>query len=211
LAQKTENEVRTEGGKAVAFRTDVTSTKDVQEMVRTVIESSGRIDVLVNNAGGTMGFPPRPLEDVTDNDWESVVKLNLFGVFNCCRAVVPHMKRRRYGKIINIGSGAGFQWGAMRSRSQAYASAKAGLMGFTRHIAYELAPWNINVNCVSPGLILTHPEYAQDEYSRISETIPLGRIGEPKDISSVVVFMASDEASYVTGQILMVDGGRIMR
>jgi len=211
LAQKTANEIAAEGGRAVVIKTDVTRPKEVEEMVSTVVKKLGRIDVLVNNAGGTMELRRRALEDVTDEDWDKIVRLNLYGVFNCCRATVPYMKKQRYGKIINIGSGAGFQWGAARTGIQAYAAAKAGVMGFTRHLAYELAGYNINVNCISPGIILTNEQAAKYDGDEYTKAIPLNRIGRPEDVANVVLFIASDEASYITGQTLMVNGGRMMR
>ena len=145
--------------------------------------------------------------------------MNLTGHFHCIKFAVPHMKRQRYGKIVNVGSGAGVVWS--RTGIHAYASSKAGLGGLSRQLAYELAPFNINVNCVAPGLVDTYQEgdvrreeMSQEqraEHKRILESIPARRIGIPMDIASVIVFMVSDEASYVHGQTLLVDGGHWMK
>ena len=182
------------------------------EQVHAFIERIGSLDILVNNAGGVVGQVGRPLEDVSDEDWRAVVDANLTSTFVCTRAVAPGMKERGYGRIVNISSGAG------RSVSltgiQAYASAKAGQLGFTRQTAHELGPFGITVNAIAPGFVLSNPtsiaqyeRYGEDGQQRLLESIATRRLGTPADIANGVVFFASEEASWVTGQVLSIDGG----
>jgi 3-oxoacyl-[acyl-carrier protein] reductase len=182
------------------------------EQVHAFIERIGSLDILVNNAGGVVGQVGRPLEDVSDEDWRAVVDANLTSTFVCTRAVAPGMKERGYGRIVNISSGAG------RSVSltgiQAYASAKAGQLGFTRQTAHELGPFGITVNAIAPGFVLSNPtsiaqyeRYGEDGQQRLLESIATRRLGTPADIANGVLFFASEEASWVTGQVLSIDGG----
>src|SRR3954454_2918684 len=187
---------------------DVTDRAAVDAFVASV----GRVDILVNNAGGVVGQVGRPLEEVADEDWQAVVDANLKSTFLCTRAVVPGMKARGYGRIVNISSGAG------RSVSltgiQAYASAKAGQIGFTRQTGHELGPFGITGNSIAPGFVLSTPtsiaqyeRYGEDGQRRLLESIATRRLGTPADIANGVVFFASEEASWVTGQVLSIDGG----
>jgi len=182
------------------------------EQVHAFVERIGSLDILVNNAGGVVGQVGRPLEDVSDEDWRAVVDANLTSTFVCTRAVAPGMKERGYGRIVNISSGAG------RSVSltgiQAYASAKAGQLGFTRQTAHELGPFGITVNAIAPGFVLSNPtsiaqyeRYGEDGQQRLLESIATRRLGTPADIANGVLFFASEEASWVTGQVLSIDGG----
>jgi 3-oxoacyl-[acyl-carrier protein] reductase len=177
-----------------------------------LVHRIGRVDVLVNCAGGVVGQVGRPLEDVSDEDWRAVIDANLTSTFVCTRAVVPGMKERRWGRIVNISSGAG------RSVSltgiQAYASAKAGQLGFTRQMAHELGPFGITVNCIAPGFVLSNPttqrqweSYGEEGQRRLVERIALRRLGRPEDIASGVRFFASDAAAWITGQTISIDGG----
>jgi 3-oxoacyl-[acyl-carrier protein] reductase len=187
---------------------DVTDAAQVNAFVADI----GRVDILVNNAGGVVGQVGRPLEDVSDDDWRAVVDANLTSTFLCTRAVTPGMKERRYGRIVNISSGAG------RSVSltgiQAYASAKAGQIGFTRQTAHELGPFGVTVNSIAPGFVLSNPtsiaqfeSYGEEGRQRLVESIATRRLGTPADIANGVLFFASDDASWVTGQVLSIDGG----
>jgi 3-oxoacyl-[acyl-carrier protein] reductase len=187
---------------------DVTDAAQVNEFVAQI----GRVDILVNNAGGVVGQVGRPLDDVSDEDWQAVIDANLTSTFVCTRAVAPGMKDRRYGRIVNISSGAG------RSVSltgiQAYASAKAGQIGFTRQTAHELGPYGITVNSIAPGFVLSNPSsiaqfesYGEDGQRRLLESIATRRVGSPADIANGVLFFAAEEASWVTGQVLSIDGG----
>jgi len=187
---------------------DVTDRRQVDEFVRSV----GAVDILVNNAGGVVGQVGRPLEEVSDDDWRSVVDANLTSTFLCTRAVAPGMKQRGYGRIVNISSGAG------RSVSltgiQAYASAKAGQLGFTRQSAHELGPFGITVNAIAPGFILSNPTsiaqyegYGEEGQRRLDEAIATRRLGRPEDIANGVLFFVAEESSWVTGQVISIDGG----
>jgi 3-oxoacyl-[acyl-carrier protein] reductase len=180
--------------------------------VDALIERIGPVDILVNNAGGVVGQVGRPLEDVSDEDWQAVVDANLRSTFVCTRAVVPGMKAAGYGRIVNISSGAG------RSVSltgiQAYASAKAGQIGFTRQTAHELGPFGITVNSIAPGFVLSNPtsirqweSYGEEGQSAILGKIATRRLGEPEDIANGVLFFVAEEASWVTGQVISIDGG----
>jgi 3-oxoacyl-[acyl-carrier protein] reductase len=187
---------------------DVTDAAQVDDFVASI----GRVDILVNNAGGVVGQVGRPLEEVSEDDWRAVVDANLTSTFLCTRAVAPGMKARRYGRIVNISSGAG------RSVSltgiQAYASAKAGQIGFTRQTAHELGPFGITVNSIAPGFILSNPtsiaqyeRYGEHGQRRLVEAIATRRLGTPEDIANGVLFFAAEESSWVTGQVLSIDGG----
>jgi 3-oxoacyl-[acyl-carrier protein] reductase len=190
---------------------DTVDVSDAQQ-VAALVERLGRIDVLVNNAGGVVGQIGRPLEEVSDDDWRAVVDANLTSTFVCTRAVVPGMKAAGYGRIVNISSGAG------RSVSltgiQAYASAKAGQIGFTRQTAHELGPFGITVNCIAPGFVLSNPtsirqweSYGETGQRALLERIATRRLGRPEDIANGVLFFVAEEAAWVPGQVLSIDGG----
>jgi len=192
---------------------DVTNRDRVQAWVRGALEASGRVDILVNNAGGVLGQIGRPLEEVTPKDWHGIVAVNLSGAFWCSQAVAPAMKSARYGRIVNISSGAGL--GVSLTGIQAYASAKAGQIGLTRQLAHELGPWGITVNNVAPGFVRSNPtterqweSYGPDGQKALVERIALKRLGTPADIVHAVLFFASDYAGWITGQVLAVDGGK---
>ncbi len=187
---------------------DVSDAAQVADLVAEI----GRVDILVNNAGGVVGQVGRPLEDVSDDDWRAVVDANLTSTFVCTRAVTPGMKERGYGRIVNISSGAG------RSVSltgiQAYASAKAGQIGFTRQTAHELGRYGITVNSIAPGFVLSNPtsiaqyeSYGEEGQRRLVESIATRRLGTPEDIANGVLFFVAEKSSWVTGQVLSIDGG----
>jgi len=182
------------------------------EQVAALVDRIGPVDILVNNAGGVVGQVGRPLEEVSDGDWQAVVDANLKSTFVCTRAVVPGMKAAGYGRIVNISSGAG------RSVSltgiQAYASAKAGQIGFTRQTAHELGPYGITVNSIAPGFVLSNPtsirqweSYGEEGQRAILGNIATRRLGRPEDIANGVLFFVAEEASWVTGQVISIDGG----
>ena len=199
------------GATVHGFDRDTVDASDA-EQVGAFIDDVGRVDILVNNAGGVVGQVGRPLEEISDGDWQAVVAANLTSTFVCTRAVAPGMKERRYGRIVNISSGAG------RSVSltgiQAYASAKAGQLGFTRQTAHELGPFGITVNAIAPGFVLSNPtsiaqyeRYGEEGQRRLLESIATRRLGTPEDIANGVLFFVADESSWVTGQVLSIDGG----
>ena len=197
--------ITTAGGQAWAHRADVSDEEQVEAMVKAVLEKEGQVDVLVNNAGITRdGLLMR----MKTADWQSVIDLNLSGVFLCTRAVSRPMLKARRGRIINITSVVGL----MGNPGQAnYSAAKAGVIGFTRSTAAEFASRGITVNAVAPGFIET--EMTKDlDIERILKAIPLARLGKPEDVAGVVRFLAADPAaSYMTGQVLQIDGGMVMR
>jgi 3-oxoacyl-[acyl-carrier protein] reductase len=180
--------------------------------VRDFFAGVGVVDILVNNAGGVCGQVGHPLEEVADDDWRAVVDANLTTAFHCTRAVVPGMKDRGWGRIVNISSAAGLT--VSKTGIQAYASAKAGLIGFTRQMAHELGPAGITVNCIAPGFILSNPtteiqwqSYGPDGQRELIQGIATRRLGEPEDIANGVQFFASPRSGWVTGQVIAIDGG----
>jgi 3-oxoacyl-[acyl-carrier protein] reductase len=190
---------------------DITDSKAVNAFVASI----GGTDILVNSAGGVRGQIGRPIEEVTDEQFHDVVDANLTGTFICVRAVVPGMKERGWGRIVNISSGAG------RSVSltgiQAYASAKAGQIGFTRQMAHELGHFGITVNCVAPGFVLSNPtsiaqweSYGEAGQAALLEKIPTGRLGEADDIANGVRFFVNPASSWISGQTLSIDGGHAL-
>jgi 3-oxoacyl-[acyl-carrier protein] reductase len=201
------------GTKTTAHILDVGSRTAVQETVAAIEASSGAVDVLVNNAGGVRGQVGRPIEEISEEDWQTIFDVNLSGAFFMSQAVAPGMKKKKAGRIINISSGAGL--GISLTGIQAYASAKAGQIGLTRQLAHELGPWNITVNNVAPGFVLSNPTterqweaMGQEGQAKLLQNIALKRLGAPEDIASMVMFFASDYAGWVSGQIISVDGGK---
>jgi 3-oxoacyl-[acyl-carrier protein] reductase len=212
---ETERICREQGGTCTGRVVDVTDEAAVGHLAEEVLISSGRIDILVNNAGGVVGQVGKPVETVSAADWNAIVAVNLTGAFFMARAVAPAMKQQRYGRIVNISSGAG------RSVSltgiQAYASAKAGQIGLTRQLAHELGPWGITVNNIAPGFVLSNPmsqmqweSYGEAGQRALVERIALKRLGTPEDIAYGVLFFASDYAAWCTGQVISIDGGSAM-
>ena len=208
-ATRVAEQVTANSGQGFVIKADVTNTADVEAMVAEVIEREGAVDVLVNNAGG---FPVmKMINEITDDDFEVTVALNLKSVFLCARAVAPHMKERHSGKIINLASVAGRT--PTLPDPVHYSAAKGGVIMFTRALAQELGPFGINVNCVAPGPTAT-PRFLRvrgaDARERFKDHFPLRRVGEPAESASAVIYLASDEASYMTGATLDVNGGAAM-
>ncbi|HET6366599.1 MAG TPA: SDR family NAD(P)-dependent oxidoreductase [Pseudomonadales bacterium] len=205
-------------GAAVPARAAVVDVRDadaVREFVTRAETETGRVDVLVNTAGGVAGQVMRPVEEVSDADWRVIFAVNLDGAFHFTRAVAPAMKRAGRGAIVNISSGAGRSYSL--TGIQAYASAKAGLIGFTRQTARELGAHGIRVNCVAPGFVRSNPAserqwqaMGEAGQQRLVDSIALRRIGTPEDIARAVLFFCGDDAGYVTGQTISVDGGMWM-
>lgn len=187
---------------------DLTDPAAVTEFFAAV----GPVDILVHTAGGVVGQVGRPLDEVPDEAWHAVLAANLTTAFLCTRAVVPSMKERGWGRIIIISSAAGLT--VSKTGIQAYASAKAGQLGFTRQLAHELGPFGITVNCIAPGFILSNPTtqaqwdgYGPDGQRALVEGIALRRLGQPADIANGVQFFAAERSGWVTGQVIAIDGG----
>jgi len=201
------DEIQKSSRKILAIPCDITKSAEVKAMVAQVHKAFGRIDILVNNAGiirrGT-------IETVTEEDWDQVIAVNLKGTFNCCKAVVEFMKQQGYGKIVNVSSIAG-KMGDITS-APGYGPSKAGTDALTKTLARQLAKYGINVNAVSPHAIETEmsAQWSEERRKEIIASIPLGRLGKPEDVAEAALFLASDEASFITGEILDVNGGALM-
>ncbi len=203
------------GTRAVGRRGDVTRVEDVQALVRELKALWGRVDILVNNAGGAL-HTPHALEEIQERDWNLVVDVNLKGTFLCCQAVIPEMAQQGKGVIINMSALAG-HWSASLAGVQ-YVAAKAGVEGLTRQLAHDWGKAGIRVNAVAPTVSLTGDRIqglwerkSEEEKRKVLSAIPLGRLGTPEEVASVVVFLASDESSFITGITLDVNGGRYLR
>ncbi|MFC7399817.1 SDR family NAD(P)-dependent oxidoreductase [Chelatococcus sp. GCM10030263] len=201
------------GPAATAHHLDVSDRAAVQTTVAKIIADHGTVDILVNNAGGVRGQVGRPIEEITEAEWQTIFDVNLSGAFFMTQAVAPAMKTAKYGRVINISSGAGL--GISLTGIQAYAAAKAGQIGLTRQLAHELGAWNITVNNVAPGFVRSNPTTERqweamgaDGQAKLIQNIALKRLGTPEDIAHMVLFFASDYAGWISGQIISVDGGK---
>lgn len=205
-AESTAKEILEEGGGCSSFPCDVTDVASVKRLVEHTISEYGTVDIVVNNAG--IGSVSLPFEEITDEDWDRMIKVDLTAPFYVCREVIPYMKEKHSGKIVNISSGSGIIGCEFCSH---YASAKAGLIGFTESIARELGEYHINVNVIAVPTTET-PMLAETDFDDFIEDelkdIPWGRIGTPEDIADMVLYLSSDSSDYVTGQILAPNGGR---
>lgn len=204
-----------QGGSAEGRPVDIADSAAVDALVAEVIEREGGVDIIAHAAGGVTGQVWKPVEDVSDDEWRRIFAANLEGAFHLVRAAIPSMKARGWGRIVTISSGAGRSYS--RTGIQAYASAKAGLIGFTRQIARELGQFGITANSIAPGFVLSNPaSIAQWEalgpggQKALLEDLAIKRLGTPEDMAFAALFFASDEASYITGQTISVDGGRWM-
>jgi NAD(P)-dependent dehydrogenase (short-subunit alcohol dehydrogenase family) len=202
-------EIQGRGKSAVFLPLDVTRENEIQDGFRKIISDHGRIDVLINVAGGSLHR--HEVENFPLAHWQAVIELNLTSTFLCCRAAVGVMKSQKSGAMVNISSDIGFSGDARRS---AYAAAKAGIVGFSKTLALELAPFGVRVNVVAPGRIATErvrATYSDAEWEAAAKRIPLGHAGEPEDVAEAVSFLAGDSNRHMTGQTLHINGGRIMR
>lgn len=210
--QETQALCQKAGGRCEVRTVDVSKPDAVKAFVEEVTAQSP-VDVLVNNAGGVLGQVGRPLEVVTPEEWNAIFGVNTSGAFYMAQAVAPGMKANKRGRIVNISSGAGLS--ISLTGIQAYASAKAALIGLTRQLGHELGPWNITVNCIAPGFIRSNPtterqweSYGEAGQKALVEGIALKRLGKPDDIAHGVLFFASDYANWITGQVISIDGGK---
>jgi 3-oxoacyl-[acyl-carrier protein] reductase len=213
--EETADLVRSAGGSALITTADLRETPAIDAMVDKAVGEYGRIDILINNAGGAL-FTPVDFESLSEDDWDLVVDTNLRAVFVLTKAILPAMRSRQYGRLVHIASVAGrTNSGGMAGTH--YVSAKAGLMGFSKQIAFEYGQFNITSNVVAPGLIMSTDRVkdlwaTRDEAVKrqFLDTVPLGRPGEPEEIAYAAAFLASDQAAYITGATIDVNGGRLM-
>jgi len=201
-------EIKGLGRNALAVKTNVSIQLEVEQLIKTCRESFGRVDILVNNAGISS---PLPLLETTTEDFNRQIDINLKSVFYSCKAAFPIMIDQGGGKIVNIASIAGKRGGGIMGRS-AYAAAKGGVIAFTKAVAREAGPFGINVNAITPGLTATEmtSQFTGEQREAVIKGIPLGRVGVPEDIAKAVVFLVSDYAEFITGEIMDVDGGFMM-
>lgn len=195
-----------QGFNVETYKTDVRDSKRVLGLIEFALEKYKSIDLLVNNAGIAQ---QKLFTDITDEDWNNMLSTNLTGCFNCCRAVIPTFVSQKSGCIINVSS----MWGLVGASCEAhYSASKAGIIGLTKSLAKELGPSNIRVNCVAPGVIKTDmlKSFSEDDLKALAEETPLMRLGLPEDVANAVAFLASDNASFITGQTLSVDGGFVI-
>ena len=207
IAQEVADEIQSMGRRAIAIKADISIAKEVNQMVSLAMRQFDRIDILVNNAS----IIKRGItEELSEEDWEKVINVNLKGTFNCMKSVVGIMKNQKYGKIVNISSIVG-KIGDLAS-APCYGASKAGIACLGKSLARELAPFNINVNVVAPHAIETEmsKEWPEEKRTRIIADIPLGRMGEPEDVAEAVAFLVSDKAKFITGEVLDVNGGSLM-
>ncbi|EKN64096.1 3-ketoacyl-(acyl-carrier-protein) reductase [Neobacillus bataviensis LMG 21833] len=205
-ANEVVDEIKALGRDAIAIKCNVANTEEVTEMVKAAIEQFGKLDILVNNAGITRD---NLLMRMKEEEWDDVLNINLKGVFLCTKAVTRQMMKQRVGRIINIASIVGVSGNPGQAN---YVAAKAGVIGLTKTTAKELASRNITVNAIAPGFITTDmtDKLSAEVKAEMLKQIPLARLGEPKDIAKMTAFLASDDASYITGQTLHIDGGMVM-
>ena len=206
--QKVVEEIEKAGGEAIAVKCDVTKKEEVDEMVRKTVEKFGRLDILVNNAG-ICQF--KPFLELTEENWDRTLDINLKGYFLCAQAAVKEMVKQKSGVIVNIASVAMGQAGVGFPNIVHYCASKGGIAAMTEALAVELAPHNIRVNAVAPGMIDTPMIEASKADPKMMEAtlarVPLGRVGKPEEVSNLVLFLASDESSYITGSVVVIDGG----
>lgn len=205
-ADEVQQAIAQNGGQAILAKADVSEAEAVEAMVGKIIDTLGRIDILVNNAGITRDAL---LMRMKEADWDAVINTNLKGIFNCTKSVSRIMMKQKNGHIVNMSSVVGLMGNAGQSN---YAAAKAGVVGFTKAVARELAPRGITVNAIAPGFITTDMTAVLSDHIKedLAKKIPLGRLGDPQDVAQAVLFLVSGSADYITGQTLNVDGGMLM-
>jgi NAD(P)-dependent dehydrogenase (short-subunit alcohol dehydrogenase family) len=207
-AARVASEITRSGKKAIDYSIDVSRLDDVMGLVRRVTTDLGSPNILVNNAGV---LKPTPFVEIGEDEWRNVMKVNVDGVFFCCKAVVPGMIAQRYGKIVNISSTAGKS--ASTFGGLHYTASKAAVLGITRHLARELAEYHINVNAVCPGSIdtpMVRANASDETIQKGIQKIPFGRLGKPIEVANLVLFLASDASSYITGASIDINGGELL-
>jgi len=210
---KLAEELQGKGRDVLIAKADVSQSEEVKQMVDLIVKRFGRIDVLVNNAGGAM-YTTHIFMELTEAEWDKVVNTNLKGAFLCCKAVVPHMLQQGTGKIINMSSLAGRASGRLAGIQ--YSSSKAGLQGLTRHLALELGPSGITTNAIAPGIIFSdrvrklYESRSEEDKRKMVAGTPVGRMGEPEEVAALAVFLASSKADYINGATIDINGGAYM-
>ncbi|HZK39689.1 MAG TPA: 3-oxoacyl-ACP reductase FabG [Clostridia bacterium] len=202
-AMALEAEIRADGGTALVIQTDVADEGQVAAMFKRCTTQFGGVDVLVNNAGIAQ---QKLFTDITQADFDEMFGVSVKGTFNCCQKALPYMVHQKRGKIINISS----IWGVCGASCEVhYSAAKAGVIGMTKALAKEVAPSNIQVNCITPGIIATamNAAFSSETLENLISETPLGRLGSPEDVAEIIVFLASEKADFITGQVIGVDGG----
>lgn len=207
--QKVVDEIKSQGGTAIAFKLDVSDKNEVDQVFTEVVKQFGRLDILVNNAGV---YSPKPALEITEEEWNQTINVNLKGQFLCAQRAAQEMAKNKWGRIINITSIASGQVGVGIMGGAHYTASKGGIIGLTETLATEWASLGINVNAIGPGAIDTEMSRStrmtkEQMQTFLDQNVPLKRIGQPKEVAAMVVFLASDEASYITGSTFFVDGG----
>ena len=200
--------IREKGGEAIALQANISRKREVQRMAGEAVRRFGRVDILINNAGILYSTK---VDDIPEEEWDRIMDVNLKGTFLCAQAVIPLMKKEGGGKIVNFSSSAGKSVSTVGGAH--YTASKAGVLGLTRHLAKELAPFNINVNAVCPGLIdteMVRKTISPEKIRSYENSFPISRLGTPEEVADLVLFLASDEASYITGASLDINGGDLM-
>lgn len=205
--------IAAESGAKATRTLDLADRSAVSDVMSEMAESLGGIDILVNCAGGVRGQVAKPIEEVSEQDWLVLFEANVHGAFYCSQGVATHMKRQGFGRIVNISSGAGLR--PSLTGIQAYTASKHALVGLTKQLSFELGPHGVTVNSVAPGFVLSNPatqrqweSYGPEGQARLVESIHTRRLGRPQDIADAVLFLCSDAAAWISGQIISVDGGR---
>lgn len=205
-AQNTQKDIEALGRRALSIKVDVTNLKQIEEMVNLILDKFAKIDILINNAGITKD---NLILRMSEEDWDKVLSVNLKGAFNCIKTLSRHMVKKRYGRVVNITSVIGIMGNAGQAN---YAASKGGLIALTKSLAKELASRNINVNAVAPGFIQTSmtDKLSEDYKKQMLDVIPLRKLGSPEDVAKACLFLAGPESGYMTGQVIVVDGGMMM-
>lgn len=205
-AKKTADEISKKNVETLSLKVDVSSSQETEQMVKKTVEKFGKIDIMINNAGITRD---NLLIRMSDDEWDKVISINLKGVFNCSKAAAKIMMKQRAGKIVNIASVVGLMGNAGQAN---YSASKGGVIALTKTMARELASRNINVNAVAPGFIKTAmtEKLSDEQKKKLTDLIPLARLGEAQDVANIVAFLCTDESSYITGEVISVNGGMYM-
>ena len=204
-AIKVANAIKAKGGQAIGVKSDVTKIDEVEALMKKAVEEFGKLDILVNNAGFNRDML---IKDMTEKDWDDVLDTDLKGAFLCAKFATKYMVEQKYGKVVNISSRA---WHGNPGQAN-YSSAKAGIIGLTKSMAWEFGRFNINVNAIAPGIIATelmkgHPKFEMIKERQLAN-MPIKRLGEPIDVANTILFLVSDEASFISGEVIHVSGGR---